>query len=177
MAAADPYRDGKFSVDSQVDSQCQYLACAGGDGGTFYAQLREGAKAKDQHRVQEDVCDTPGEHAQHGQFHPSYSLKYFLEGKPDRDDHGKGEGDHAVAYTQVDDCLVSCEHAKKPADGCNADQGKDQAVDGGKEEAAGGGSAGPVLIISSQLKGDLRVDAHAKADGHRVDQVLQGIDQ
>ena len=177
MAAADPYRDGDFSVDSQVDSQCQHLPRAGGDGGPFYAQLREGPQAKDQNRVQDDVGDTPGEHAQHGQFHPPYSLKYFLEGKPDRDDHRKGEGDHAVAYAQVYDPLVRGEHAQEPADSSDAGKGQDEAVDGGKHETVGGGSAGPVSVSGSQVEGDLCVDAHAKADGHCVDQVLQGIDQ
>ena len=77
----------------------------------------------------------------------------------------------------LDDCRVRGEPGQKGGHNSDAGRSEDQPVKGGQRNSLGGRGVRPAAVSGPQSDGDDRVDAHAEADGHGIDEVLNRVHQ
>lgn len=123
------------------------------------------------------LAHAAGQHADHGHDHAPRRLKDLLHRHGDAYEHGEGEGHAGVAHAKVDDRRALCKEGEEHGHHRDADEGQHKAVQAVPKEALRGGGVRLFLVLRAEVIGDHGVCADGKADGDRVDEVLDRIDQ
>src|SRR5699024_2609981 len=109
--------------------------------------------------------------------HPAGGLEDLLQGHGGGDHHREQKGDVGIAHPHIHNAGILGEHPQARGHHGDAHHRQHQPVQDVPYHALGGGGIGLPGLLGSQVIGDHCVGPHRKADGHRIDQVLDGIHQ
>ena len=177
LAEADLHGDVRPPEDDEIGKEGEALPDARRERRAHDAHFGDGAEARDEDGVEDDVRDGAHRHAEHRRDHLARRLQNFLEGEAQRQHGRKGDDDIEVFKAVRDGHFVLREHAKEGRDEEAAQPREQHAVDGAQKDAERGGAVGFAVALRPQIEGDRRVDAHAEADAHGVRKVLQREDE
>ena len=175
--AAHAHAQGTLFVGNEIDDERERLADARGQRRALDAHFREGADAVDHHRIEDDVGDAAAEHGDHRQPHAAHGLKELFIEHAKGNDRREGEGHRGVAHAQIDHGLRIAVQRQKARHEEDAACRQNQPVDQRERQPLRGGAVGAFQLVRTQMIGDHGVDADAEADGHGVDEVLDGKHQ
>lgn len=134
-------------------------------------------KAEDEHRVQNDVGDGTAQQGGHRFVHAANGLEQLFKAKFRHDDRGKEERNAGIPHAEGNDGFIASEKPQKAGHHGDADNGSNQAVQDGKDQAVGGGGIGTAAVPRAGIQRDQGVDADAEANGNGVDHVLHRVHQ
>ena len=171
------HTDLRSAVDDQINSHCQDLADTGRQRCTSNAHLGKRADAENQHRVQNDVAHRACHQAHHRDPHAAHRLEDLFKRQCRHNDRREHKRNARVGHSHLDNRFIAGEHPQKGRHDQNADHGDDHAVQQRKHQAVRCSHIGLFMFACAKVQRDLRIDAHAKADGNCVDQVLYRVHQ
>ena len=103
----DLYRNRFYHIDNNINYKCNHLSGSGRQCCPFNTHGRERAKTEDQNRIQNNIGNTSGHHAEHGYFHPAHCLERFLKRKATGNDHSKEKSNSGIADSIINDCCIT----------------------------------------------------------------------
>ena len=178
-AGAEPLQFGlDLMVVGNIEDQSQNggnnLAQHGGGSSAGHAHLREGANAKDEDGVHNDVDDCAHALGDHGIEGASSGLEQPLKHDLHKETNGEPGADSQISHALVDDIRVVVLCQEEGLGEHNTCNGKDQHTEEGQENAVLCGAVGRIKVLGAQAAGEQGVDAHAGTYADGDHQVLIG---
>ena len=175
--SGDSHRNRAYNINDQIHSHTDGLSDARRQSRALDAHSRKGANAEDQQRIQNNIADTACHEAYHGHLHPSYCLKDFLKAQAKGNHHREGKNDAGIPQRIVDNPCILRIQPQEARHHQQTDDHQNQALNRIDEKADRSRPIRLLLSLCPQIEGNGGVDADAKADGNRIDQILNRIDQ